>query len=172
MSRRASCAKAGLEDTARIARPASASQSVGDAACRFEMTQRSFFPALPLDVPIACGRAKGEACTGDFGFSAFGLRFSRLPLCSRFAIAGPPFQATDMVTDAGFGSVGRGQAGEICEHACDKSLPAGILCYRRGRKQLQQTPSLLGSFRAARTGRRNQLGFELVLSIVERLLVG
>jgi hypothetical protein len=50
---------------------------------------------------------------------------------------------------------------KTCEHACDKSLPAGILCYRRGRKQLQQTPSLLGSFRAAPTGRRNQLGFEL-----------
>jgi hypothetical protein len=42
--------------------------------------QRYFFFLAPT---VGCGRAKGEACTGDFGFSAFGLRF-RGALCSRF----------------------------------------------------------------------------------------
>jgi len=40
-----------------------------------------------LTLPALGVVANGEAFAPDFGFSAFGFLFSRLPLCSRLATA-------------------------------------------------------------------------------------
>jgi hypothetical protein len=50
-------------------------------------SQRPFLPAPILALANVCVVAKGEAFADDFGFSALGFLFSRLPLCSRFATA-------------------------------------------------------------------------------------
>jgi hypothetical protein len=56
-------------------------------------TQRLFFPPSLLIVPTPNGRANGkvEGMAG-LGLSAFGLRFSLLFRCSRFAITSPHTQ--------------------------------------------------------------------------------
>ena len=50
-------------------------------------TQRPFLPGGPLALLNAGVLEKGEGFAANFGFSAFGFFFSRLPRCSRFATA-------------------------------------------------------------------------------------
>ena len=90
MSRRTSCVAPGSEPEASVATPARAKRSLREAASVVAMAQRSFLRVELFGPPVVCGRAKGEIGTAPLGFSALGLRFSRLLICSRLATAMSP----------------------------------------------------------------------------------